>query len=56
MLAHIAYLRFRTLMSLRPYVSVPLCLCTLMSAPLCPEPFCLRPYVVDRKDIVGWKI
>ena len=32
MLAQIADLRF----------------CALMSAPLCPVPFCLRPYVVDR--------
>ena len=35
-------------MSLCPYVSVPLCPCARMSAPLRPAAFCLRPYVVDR--------
>ena len=54
-------------MSLRPYVLAPFCPCALMSAPLCPLPlcpaplcpaplcpahFCLRPYVVDRLDLV----
>ena len=38
MLAQLADLRFCALMSLRPYVPVP----------LCPATFCLRPYVVDR--------
>ena len=38
MLAQITDLRLCALLSLRPYVPVP----------LCPEPFCLRTYVVDR--------
>ena len=36
------------LMSPRPCVLTTLCPRALMSAPLCPEPFCLRPCVVDR--------
>ena len=28
-----------------PYVLEPLCPCALMSEPVCPVPFCLRPYV-----------
>ena len=48
MLAQIADLRICALMSLRPYVLVPLCPCTLMSAPLC-----LRLYVGFRiRDIL----
>ena len=39
--------------SLRPYVPEPLCPCALMSEPLCPAPFCLRPYVVDRGIFVA---
>ena len=36
MLGEIADLRLCALMSLRSYVLAPLCLCTLMSVPLCP--------------------
>ena len=46
MLAHLADLRLCALMSLHPYVRVPLCPCALMSAPLCPAAFCLRSYVL----------
>ena len=53
MLAQLADLRFCALMSLRPYVPVPLCPCARMSAPLCPAPLCLRPYVVDLKKHVS---
>ena len=47
MLAQIADLCLYAFMSLGPYVPAPLCPCNLMSTPLCPSPFCLRPYVVD---------
>ena len=49
MLAQLADLRLCALMSLRPYVcaltSLRPFVCALLSAP-----FCLRPYVVDRKN------
>ena len=50
MLAQLADLRFCALMSLLPYVLRPF-VCALMSAALCPAPFCLRPYVGFRS---GW--
>ena len=34
---------------LRSRVLAPLCLCALMSSPLCPAHFCLHPSVIDRK-------
>ena len=52
MLAQIADLRLCALMSLRPYVLEPLCPFALMSAPLCPAPFCLRPYIGFRVQII----
>ena len=48
MLAQLADLRLCALMSLRLYVPASFCSCALMSAQLCPAPFCLRPYVVNR--------
>ena len=40
------------------YVSASLCPWAVMSAPLCFEPFCLHPYVVDRDDghCAGWQL
>ena len=51
MLAQIADFHLCALMSLRPYVPANLCPCALMSAPLCPARFCLRPYDVGFRHL-----
>ena len=50
MLGEIADLRLCALMSLRSYVSVPLCPCALMSCALLSAPLCRRS---ESKDIGG---
>ena len=46
MLAQLADLRLCALMSLRPYVRVPLCLRPYVLRPYVLRPYVLRPYVL----------